>query len=338
MVDTAARLLRLLTLLQAHQHWSGAALADRLDVSTRTVRADVERLRSLGYDIHATPGVTGGYQLRARGTMPPLLLDDDEAVAVAVGLRTAVASGVAGIGEHATRAATKLEQLLPARLRHRLRTLSAAAETVPNLRDPVSSEVLATVAAACQRSEQLRLDYLDRHQVHTCRRVEPHRLVHVSGRWYLVAYDLDRNDWRSLRVDRISPKTPSGPRFTSRDLPGPDLATFITRGRMVAMWSYRAHVTVAAPAETVAARIPASAWSVQALDAQTSQLDAGAHSAEMLAVYLGALGLDFHIDPEQAPELAAAAATLTYRYAASTRGTAKRPSSNRLADPQHPSS
>lgn len=334
MVDTAARLLRLLALLQAHRHWSGAALADRLGVSTRTVRADVERLRSLGYDIHATPGVTGGYQLCAGTAVPPLLLDDDEAVAIAVGLRTAVASGVAGIGEHATRAATKLEQLLPARVRHRLRTLNTTAETVPNLRDLVPSEVLATVAATCQRSEQLRLDYFDRHQGHTRRRVEPHRLVHVSGRWYLVAYDLDRDDWRSLRVDRISTKTPAGPRFTPRELPEPDLTTFVTRGRMAALWNYRARVTVDAPAETVAARIPTGTWSVQPLDAQTSQLDAGAQSADLLAVYLGALGLDFHINPEQAPELAAAAATLTHRYAASTRETGETSHSDRYATPQ----
>lgn len=247
MIDTAARLLRLLSLLQAHQHWSAAALAARLEVSTRTVRADMQRLRSLGYAIDAAPGVSGGYRLRAGTTMPPLLLDDDEAVAVAVGLRTAAASGVAGIGEHATRAAGKLEGLLPARLRHRLRTLSTVADTVPNHRDPVPAEALATVAATCERSEQLRLDYLDRHHTSSHRRVEPHRLVHVSGRWYLVAYDLDRDDWRSLRVDRISPKTPTGPRFTPRELPGPDLATFVTRGRMAVLWNYRARVTVHAP-------------------------------------------------------------------------------------------
>lgn len=319
MADTAARLLRVLSLLQALQHWSGAALADRLEVTIRTVRADVQRLRALGYDIAATPGLSGGYQLQAGASMPPLLLDDDETIAVAVGLRTAVISGVAGIGEQATRAVATLEQLLPARLRHRLRTVTAVAETVPPSRDPVSGEVLAAVAAACHRSEQLRLDYRDRHQTSTRRRVEPHRLIHVSGRWYLVAYDLDRDDWRSLRVDRINPKTPTGPLFTPRELPGPDPATFVTRGRMDALWNYRARVTVHASAETVAARIPTGIWTVQPLDAHTSQLDAGAHSADLLAAYLGALGLDFHIDPDQAPELAQAATTLAQRYAASTR-------------------
>ncbi|MDN5933210.1 MAG: WYL domain-containing protein [Pseudonocardia sp.] len=325
MVDTAARLLRLLSLLQAHQHWSGTALATRLKVSTRTVRADVARLRSLGYEVDAVPGVAGGYRLRAGTTMPPLLLDDDEAVAVAVGLRTAAASGVAGVGEHATRAAAKLEGVLPARLRHRLRTLSTVADTVPNSRDPVSGEVLAAVAAACERSEHLRLDYLDRHHTSSRRRVEPHRLVHASGRWYLVAYDLDREDWRSLRVDRISPKTPTGPRFTPRELPGPDLATFVTRGRMAALWNYRARITVHAPAETVAARIPTGSWTVQPIDTRTSELDAGAQTAELLAVYLGALDLDFHIDSDQAPELAHAAHRLAKRYAAALRTVAAVP-------------
>lgn len=319
MVDTAARLLRLLSLLQAHQHWSAAALSARLEITTRTVRADVARLRSLGYDIDATPGVAGGYRLRAGTAMPPLLLDDDEAVAVAIGLRTAAAAGVTGIGEHAARAAAKLEQVLPGRLRHRLRTLSAVADSVPHRRDPVPGETLADVAAACERREQLRLDYRDRHHTRSRRRVEPHRLVHVSGRWYLVAYDLDREDWRSLRVDRISPKTPTGPRFTPRALPGPDLATFVTRGRMAALWNYRAQVTVHAPAQTVAARIPTGSWTVQPIDAHTSRLDAGAQTADLLAVYLGALDLDFHIDPYQAPELARAAHRLAERYAAAPR-------------------
>lgn len=229
---------------------------------------------------------------------------------------TAASSGVAGIGEHAARAVAKLDRLLPARLRHRLNTLNAITETVPSTRDLVPGEVLAAVAAACQRSEQLRLDYVDRHRGTTRRRVEPHRLVHVSGRWYLVAYDLDRNDWRSFRVDRISPKTPTGPRFIPREPPEPNLATFVTRGRMAALWNYRTRVTVHAPAETVAARIPTGTWTVQPLDAQTSLLDAGAHNAELLAVYLGALGLDFDVDPDQAPELARAADTLAQRYAA----------------------
>lgn len=318
MLDTAARLLRLLTLLQTHAHWTGAALADRLGVSARTVRADVERLRSLDYDIDATPGVAGGYRLRAGTSVPPVQFDDDEAVAVAVGLRTAATSGVAGVGEHAARAAAKLEQLLPARLRPRLHTVSTAAETVPTTRDLVAPEILTTVSAAIHRREQLRFDYLDRHRGNTSRQVEPHRLVHVTGRWYLVAYDLDRARWRSFRLDRIGPKTPTGPCFAPRAMPD-DVATLVTRGRMAALWNYRARVIVQASAETVAARIPAGTWIVEPLDHATSALDAGAHSPELLATYLGALDLDFHIDPDAAPELATAAFTLAERYAAAPR-------------------
>jgi len=314
MLDTAARLLRLLSLLQAHQQWSGAALAERLEVSTRTVRADVERLRTLGYDIDATSGAGGGYRLRAGATVPPLLLDDSEAIAVAIALRTAATSGVAGIGDDALRAAAKLEQLLPARLRHRLSTLTAVAETVPNQRDPVPPETLVAVAAACRHTDQLRFDYEDRHRGTSSRRVEPHRLVHVSGRWYLVAYDLDRDEWRSFRVDRLNPRIPTGPRFTPREPPGPNLHAFVTQGRMIALWNYRARVVIDAPADIVTARIPTGAWVVEPVDDHTSLLDAGAHSAELLAVYLGALGLDFHIDPDQAPELSAAATALAARY------------------------
>lgn len=318
-MDTAARLLRLLSLLQTQSNSTGPALAERLGVSTRTVRADIERLRSLDYDIDAAPGAAGGYRLRAGARLPPLQLDDAEAVAVALALRTAAASGVADIGEHAAHAAVKLEQLLPVRLRHRLQTLSTVAETVPNTRDPVTPDTLATVAAAIRRSEQLRFDYLDRHQDPTSRRTEPHRLVHVGGRWYLVGYDLDRCDWRTYRVDRIRPKTPTGPRFAPRELPGPDLATFVTRGRMAALWNCRARVIVDAPADTVTARIPIGVWAVEPLGEHSSALDAGAQSPELLAAYLGALGLDFHIDPDRDPELAAATATLAERYASALR-------------------
>lgn len=240
-------------------------------------------------------------------------------MAVAVALRTVASSGVSGIGEHSARAAAKLEHLLPAQLRHRLRTLNAVAKSVPNTRDPVAPGTLTTVATAIQRSEQLRFDYFDRHQTQTNRWAEPHRLVHVGGRWYLVAYDLDRHDWRTYRADRISPKTPPGPCFVPRELPGPDLATFVTRGRMAALWNYRARVIVDAPAEVVAGRIPTGVWVVEPVDEQSSALYAGAQSAELLAAYLGALDLDFHVDFDRAPDLARAVATLAERYAAALR-------------------
>lgn len=319
MADTTVRLLRLLSLLQSRRHWSGSELSRRLGVSTRTVRADISRLRALDYGIDACPGVTGGYRLDAGATLPPLHLDDDEAIAVAVGLRTAATAGLDGIGEHATRATAKLERLLPTRLRARLRTVTAAAETVSHTRDLLATEVFGAIATAIERREQLRFDYLDGSGSASRRRTEPHRMVHVNGRWYLVAYDLDRRDWRSFRADRLTPKEPTGPRFTPRRLPGPDLATFVTRGRMTAMWTFTADVLVDAPAETVAARIPNGLWTVRPIDRRTSVLHAGAQSAQLLAAYLAAMDLDFHIDADAAPELAAEITKIAARYNAATR-------------------
>ncbi|HEU4492205.1 MAG TPA: WYL domain-containing protein [Jiangellales bacterium] len=319
MADTATRLLRLLALLSTRPQWTGAALSEALGVSPRTVRADVERLRSLEYRIDATPGAGGGYRLRAGTSLPPLPFDGTEAVAIAVALQTVSSAGVAGIDEDAHRAAVKLEQLLPARLRHRLATLTAALDSVPASRDPISPDLLATVAEAIDRCDLLRFDYLDRHRGESQRQVEPHRLLQVGGRWYLVAFDLDRDDWRSYRLDRITPRTPPGPRFTPREFPGPDLATWVVRGRMAALWSYRASIVVDAPAETVLRRIPTSIWAVEALGADTSALHAGAQTPELLASYLAALDLDFHIDPDAAPDLAAALQTLAVRCVGAVR-------------------
>lgn len=319
MVNTTVRLLRLLALLQNQRQWTGAELADRLGVNARTIRTDIARLRALDYQVDAVPGVAGGYRLRAGETLPPIQLDDDEAIAVAVGLRTAAAAGVIGIDEHSSRAAAKLERLLPPRLRHRLQTMSAAAEAAPNSRDPVALDVFHAVAAAIERGEELRFDYCDRRRTSSRRRVEPHRMLHISGRWYLIGYDLDRQDWRSYRVDRLDPKTPTGPRFAPRELPGPDLATFVTRGRMAALWNYTARVIVDAPAETVATRIPSGIWAVEPIYPETSTLEAGAQSPQLLAAYLGAMDLDFHVDVERAPELAAATETLAARCTAATR-------------------
>jgi predicted DNA-binding transcriptional regulator YafY len=319
MHDTTIRLLRLLSLLQSRQQWSGHELAERLGVSTRTIRADINRLRALDYGVDALPGAAGGYRLRGGAALPPLHLDDDEAIAVAVGLRTAGAAGVDGIAEHAARATVKLQRMLPSRLRARLHTVSSTAETVSNTRDLVPSDVFKAVTAAIERHEELRFDYTNHGGSATRRRAEPHRMVHVGGRWYLVAYDLDRRAWRSYRVDRLTPKAPAGPRFSPRPLPGPNLASFVTRGRMAAMWAYSARVTVHAPADVVAARIPTSIWAVQPNDSQSSVLEAGAQSPQLLAAYLGAMDLDFHVDPIAAPELAAEIAKLAVRYSGATR-------------------
>src|SRR5689334_1892821 len=216
MWETSARLLKLLSLLQARRDWSGADLATRLEVSERTVRRDVDRLRDLGYPVHATRGTDGGYRLGAGAAMPPLLLDDDEAVAVAVGLRTAARSPVTGIEETSLRALAKLEQVLPPRVQHRV---GAVADfTVPIPPDAPAPAIdpaeLTTLATACRDNMRLRFEYRSHDGTTTDRSVEPHRLVSWGRKWYLVAWDTSREDWRTFRVDRIMTRTPTGPRFT----------------------------------------------------------------------------------------------------------------------------
>ena len=203
MVQTSARLLALLSLLQVRREWTGQELADRLEVGPRTIRRDVEKLRSLGYPIEAAPGVAGGYRLGNGGELPPLLLDDAEAVAVAVGLRTAASGGIAGIEETSVRALTKLEQVLPGRLRRRVSALSDATSTFGVEGPRIDPEVLATLAGACRDQVRLRYSYVARDERASQRIVEPAAVVYSGRRWYLVAFDLDRDDWRTFRLDRI---------------------------------------------------------------------------------------------------------------------------------------
>jgi predicted DNA-binding transcriptional regulator YafY len=312
MLGTSARLLRLLSLLQARADWSGAELADDLGVTTRTVRNDVQRLRDLGYPVHASPGVGGGYRLGAGAALPPLLLDDEEAVAVAVGLRTAAGGGVTDIQETSVRALAKLEQVLPSRLRHRVQALQAATvEVTAPGRPTVDAAVLAALASACRDHQRLRFDYRDHDGSVSVRSVEPHRLVHDRGRWYLVAWDSDRADWRTFRADRIQPRIPTGPRFAPREPPGGDVVTYLQRGVGSATWRYRARVKVHAPATVVAGRLPPAVL-VDAVDEQTCIIDAGSDTPQMLAVYLGMLDEDFEVDGP--PELVEQLATLAARY------------------------
>jgi predicted DNA-binding transcriptional regulator YafY len=315
MVRTSARLLRLLSLLQARADWSGAELAERLGVTTRTVHNDVERLRSLGYPVHASRGVGGGYRLGAGAALPPLLLDDDEAVAVAVGLRTAAGGSVTGIQETSLRALAKLEQVLPSRLRHRVRAMQAATVEVPVPGPTVDPEVLTAVAAACRDHERLRFDYRDHDGAASVRTVEPYRLVHDRGRWYLVAWDVDRQDWRTFRADRVQPRIPTGPRFAPRDPPDGDVATWLLRGVGAATWRYRARVRVHAPAERLAGRLP-PAVVLEAVDERTCIAGVGSDTPEMLAAYLGMLGEDFDVDGP--PELVEHLRTLADRYLRAT--------------------
>jgi predicted DNA-binding transcriptional regulator YafY len=302
MLDTSARLLRLLSLLQSRREWASADLAERLGVAVRTVRRDVGRLRSLGYPVHATLGVGGGYRLGAGAAMPPLLLDDEEAVAVAVGLRTAAGGSVAGIEEASVRALAKLEQVLPSRLRHRVNALHTATATITGPGPVVSAQVLTAVADACRRHEGLRFDYTDHTGDASLRAVEPRRLVFGGRRWYLLAWDLDRRDWRTFRVDRIALRTPSGPRFTPRDLPDGDAATYVRRTVSSAGWRHHARVRVHAPAAALAGRLPPAAV-LEVVDERTCMLDTGADTPEALAVHLGTLGVDF--DVSHPPELLA---------------------------------
>jgi len=319
MLPTSARLLRLLSLLQARAEWSGPELADRLGVTTRTVRNDVERLRTLGYPVHATPGVGGGYRLGAGAALPPLLLDDDEAVAVAVGLRTAAGGTVAGIQESSVRALVKLQQVLPSRLRHRVAALAASTVEIPASGPTVDAAVLTAIAGACRDHQRLRFDYRDHDGSASIRSVEPHRLVHDRGRWYLVAWDTDRQDWRTFRADRVQPRTPTGPRFAPRDPPDGDVATWLLRGVGSATWRYRARVTVHAPAAVVTARLPPAVL-VEAVDEHTCVVDVGSDTPQMLAVYLGMLDVDFEVD--EPPELVEQLRTLADRYRRATAGKA----------------
>jgi predicted DNA-binding transcriptional regulator YafY len=297
MLETSARLLRLLSLLQAHREWSGADLADRLGVTARTVRRDVDRLRELGYPVNASPGTGGGYQLGAGAELPPLLLDDDEAVAVAVGLRTAAGQGVDGIGETSVRALAKLEQVLPGRLRRRVSALNAF--TVPMLRSPrpdaVDPAVLTELAHLCRDAERLRFEYRDHGGASTRRTVEPHRLVCTERRWYLVAWDLDREDWRTFRADRVTPKPPHGPRFTPRTPPADDLAAYVSRGVSTRAYAAQAVVRLLVPLEVAAEQISPSAGMLEAETADSCVLRTGAASLDVMVIHVMLLGFEFEV-------------------------------------------
>jgi predicted DNA-binding transcriptional regulator YafY len=313
MLETSVRLLRLLSLLQVRRDWSGAELADRLGVTTRTVRNDIERLRILGYEVHSSTGITGGYRLGAGSAMPPLLLDDDEAVAVALGLRAAAAGTVTGIEETSLRALTKLEQTLPARLRHRLDALRQATVSAAGGGPTVDADTLTTIAAACRDHEQLRFDYRGRDGDASARRVEPHRLVYTGRRWYLLAWDRDREDWRTFRADRIRPRLPTGPRFTPRE-PPEDAASHVVRGTGSLAWKHPARVLFHAPMADIAERVAPAGGLLRPVDERSCVLQTGGDSLGDLVGYLTSLDVAFEVlDP---PELRALLRELAARYTA----------------------
>src|SRR5579859_293360 len=300
MLETSARLLRLLSLFQVQRYWSGAELSRRLEITGRTLRRDIDRLRSLGYPVHSTSGTAGGYQLGAGANLPPLLLDDEEAVAVAIGLRTSASGSVAGIEEASVRALVKLEQVLPSRLRHRVAALHSFIVPLSNRGPTVAAERLSVIAGACRDHEGIRFNYENRAGVTSARIVEPHRVVHTGHRWYLVAWDLARKDWRTFRVDRIEGKLKTSTRFRPRKPPEGDFAAFVAKALAYVPYPYRARVTLHAPIEAVAKRVPPSGGVLEPLDDQSCMLNTGSHSLEGITIHLSLLGVDFvvHEPPE----------------------------------------
>ncbi|APU16491.1 MULTISPECIES: helix-turn-helix transcriptional regulator [Actinoalloteichus] len=311
MLATSARLLRLLGLLQTHRDFSGADLSARLGVSPRTVRRDVDKLRGLGYPVNAVGGVGGGYQMAAGASLPPLLLDDDEAVAIAVGLRMASVGAITGIAETSVQALTKLDKMLPSRLRYQVSTLSAALVTMPLLGPTVDPATLTAIAAAVRDRQRLRFDYVSHQGTTTLRDVEPYRLVHNGQRWYLFAWDTRPADWRTFRVDRSTLRIPTGPRFVPRALPPGDLADHVALGTTTAVRYYQAVLTMHGSAQDVADEVPPTLGLVEPIDEETCTLRIGSDSLDQLAVWVAAFGFEFEV--REPPELVEHLRTLTAR-------------------------
>ncbi|MFJ5531626.1 helix-turn-helix transcriptional regulator [Streptomyces sp. NPDC093261] len=301
--DTPARLLQLLSLLQTPREWPGSELAERLGVSRRTVRRDVDRLRELGYPVQASRGADGGYRLVAGKAMPPLVLDDEEAVAIAVGLRAGAGHAVEGVEEASVRALAKLEQVLPGRLRHRVATLQAATTALTSGDGAsIAPETLTVMASTIAGRERLRFAYRAKDGTESRRLTEPYRLVSTGRRWYLVAYDLERDDWRTFRVDRVAAPFATGERFTPRELPAKSAAEYLRRSMYRREETYEFEATFAAPADIVAARLPRWFDAPEPLDDNSCRLRGTTNdSAEWLAVRLALVGCAFTV--QAPPEL-----------------------------------
>src|SRR5688572_6529441 len=296
MAGSSARMLQLLSLLQTHRYWSGGELANRLEVSPRTLRRDVERLRELGYPVDAVRGTAGGYQLQAGAALPPLLLDDEEAVAIAVGLRAAAGGMVDGIEETSVRALSKIVQVMPPRLRRRVDALQSY--TVPAAfggGPTIDASVLSTLAMACRDDERVRFDYTPRDGETMTRTVEPHRLVSLGRRWYLVGWDLTRHDWRSFRVDRLSRPATTGARFRQRELPGGDAAAFVQQGIATTHQRHPVAVLIEAPASEVKAAV--GTWGdVEEVSPRTARLRMEVDDLGWPMMVLAAVGADFTVE------------------------------------------
>jgi predicted DNA-binding transcriptional regulator YafY len=299
-LETSARLLRLLSMLQARRFWSGAELAEHLEVTDRTLRRDVDRLRSLGYPVEATPGVAGGYQLGAGASLPPLLLEDDEALAISIGLRTA-SHRVSGLEEAALCALVKLERVLPPRLRRRADALRATIVQLDTSGPRVDSDVLTGLARARQEHLAVRFEYLARGKEATLRTVEPAGLVHTGYRWYLVAWDVDRSGWRTFRVDRICGALELGARAVPRPLPDDgDLRKYVSRSVSNDVYPHQAKIVFQVPLEVASEHVSPTAGILEPVDENSCRLITGAHSWYVLAMHLASVGVDFTV--EEPPE------------------------------------
>lgn len=296
MASTSSRTLRLLSLLQNHRYWPGAELAERLEVSARTLRRDVDRLRELGYPVEANRGVDGGYQLAAGAALPPLVVDDDEAVALALGLHAAAQASVAGLAEASISALTKVVQVMPKRLRRRVDALRSMTVPAVGTADGAAVEAgqLTNLAQTCRDLERVGFAYTDAAGTHTDRLVEPHRLVSLGRRWYLVAYDLTRHDWRSFRLDRITESRGTGQRFRPRELPGQDAAEFVRAGIDGRFAGYAVEAVVHAAATQVRGSI--GQWAeVAETDDGCCRVRMSTDNLDWPAMAFGSLGVDFDV-------------------------------------------
>ena len=295
MLSSSTRLLRLLSLLQTRAHWMGPDLAERLEVHPRTLRRDIDRLRQLGYPVQASSGVAGGYAFRAGQALPPLLLDDEEALAVSIALRTATAGAVGGIEEPALRALVKLEQAMPARLRKRVDALRSAILPLDRTGPVVEASVLATLAGACRDQLRTEFSYEDAQGRSAQRSVEPQGVGHTGERWYLVAWDRVRSDWRTFRIDRIVGDPQVGTHFTPRASPdGGDLKGYVSRSITAPHQAEQARVVLHAPYAVMSRRIPPSVGVVTPLDqGQRCQLECAANDS--LVYWLMALDVEFEV-------------------------------------------
>jgi predicted DNA-binding transcriptional regulator YafY len=294
--NTSSRTLRLLSLLQTHRFWPGDELAERLSVSARTLRRDIDRLRELGYPVEARRGLDGGYQLAAGAALPPLVLDDDEAVALAIGLRAAAQGAVAGIEEASVRALAKVARIMPPHLRRRvdaLRAMTLGPAAWANATN-VDAGALTTVAQACRDEERLRFSYTAQNGERTARHVEPHRLVALGHRWYLVGYDLTRNDWRSFRLDRVDNPRATGMRFQPRQLPADDAVAFVRAGIQNLPSRRRIEAIIHAPASTV--RTVTGSWAtIEEIDQYTCRMRMTVDNLDWPALTLGSIGAEFEV-------------------------------------------